>query len=122
MIVTVKKIIDSAQALEELSAEKNIKIKDAFRIAKLLNAIQTEMSSYNSARIAALEMYAVLDLKTNQYMFKSSEDEAEFKEQHEELIKETIEIAGDPIKLSVLSNASLSVGALTALEWMLHED
>lgn len=66
MKVTIKQILNARDALSRL-AERTLPVKQSYRLAKLVKAVNEEFAVYDGERIKICEKHGVLNKEKNQY-------------------------------------------------------
>ena len=119
--LTVKQLIESVQsgALGRLLA-LNKPIKVAWANRKLGTSANDEIKAYDERRKVLLEQHGTLVEGAQEYTFADGEG-AKFQTAHLELIQQTVELPGEPVKLADLGAGRLSEIDLSVLEPFLTE-
>jgi hypothetical protein len=119
--LTVKQLIESVQsgALGRLLAlDKPIKV--AWTNRKLGTSANDEIKAYDERRMVILKQHGTLAEGAKEYTFAEGEAE-KFGAAHLELIQQTVELPGEPVKLADLGTGRLSELDLSVLEPFLTE-
>jgi hypothetical protein len=119
--LTVQQLVEAVQsgALGRLLAlDKPIKVAWANR--KQGTAATEELKSYDERRMALLKAHGTLAEGATQYTFADGEAD-KFQAGHAELIAQTVELPGEPVKLADLGAGRLSEMDLSLLEAFLTE-
>jgi len=109
-LMTIKSIEDSLQKL--MNKELNVRI--AYRLAKVLKIITTELQEVEKARIELIRKYSDApkqDGKSDPVSGQvqvAKEKEQEFFKEFNELLQEDVEIEFEPIDISELDDIKLS--------------
>lgn len=95
------KLIQILSARETLSrlGEQTLPVKQSYRLAKLIKAINGEMSVYEGERIKLCEKYGTVNKDEKKYDIHDMEG---FKRDSEELLNQEIELEAKPIDISGL--------------------
>jgi hypothetical protein len=119
-------MIDSIPTLRELS-NKSLKSKVAFRVARLLKAVQAESETFETARINLVKQYAAKDengeIKTdeNGNTFIEPAHIADFNAELKELLENTITINGDKLSLDDLGDETFTPQQMLSFGAFLEE-
>ena len=119
--LTVKQLVEAVQsgALGRLLAlDKPIKVAWANR--KQGTSANDEIKAYDERRMVILKQHGTLAEGAKEYTFAEGEAE-KFAAAHMELIQQTVELPGEPVKLADLGAGRLSEIDLSALEPFLTE-
>ena len=119
--LTVKQLVEATQsgALGRfLTLDKPIKVAWANR--KQGPAATDELKLYDERRTALLKQHGTLSEGAKEYTFADGEGE-KFQSAHAELIAQTVELPGEPVKLADLGAGRLSEIDLSVLEAFLTE-
>ena len=95
------KLIQILSARDTLSrlGERTLPVKQSYRLAKLIKAINNEMSVYEGERIKLCEEYGTLSEDKTKYDIHDMEG---FSRDSEELLNQEIELEAKPIDISGL--------------------
>ena len=95
------KLIQILTARDTLSrlAEQALPVKQSYRLAKLIKAINGEMSVYEGERIKLCEKYGTINKDEKKYDIHDMEG---FTRDSEELLNQEIELEAKPIDISGL--------------------
>ena len=115
-------LLNSTEALQNL-AKKDLKARLALRVSKLLKAADTEIQSFNDARMNLIQKYGEKD--SNNELIKDEEGNCKIPESNtstftnelNELVAEEVEINVNKIKLEDIEDLEF-----TPLEMSLLED
>ena len=124
--LTVQEMIDSIPTLRELSS-KPLKSKVAFRVARLLKAVQAESETFETARINLVKMYAAKDengeIKTdeNGNTFIEPSEIATFNSELTDLLNNKITISGDKLNLDDLGDETFTPQQMLSFSAFLEE-
>lgn len=95
MKTTIKSILSATDTLSRL-AECTLPVKQSYRLAKLIKAVNAEMSVYDSERIKLCERYGTLNKEKNNYDIN---DRDGFGEEIMELQSQEVELDVKPIDI-----------------------
>lgn len=98
MNVKLIQILTARDTLSRL-AERTLPVKQSYRLAKLIKAINGEMSVYEGERIKLCEKYGTLNKDEKKYDIHDMEG---FNRDSEELLNQEIELEAKPIDISGL--------------------
>jgi len=124
--LTVQEMIDSIPTLRDLST-KPLKSKVAFRVARLLKAVQAESETFETARINLVKMYAAKDengeIKTdeNGNTFIEPNEIATFNSELTDLLNNRITINGDKLSLDDLGDEIFTPQQMLSFSAFLEE-
>ena len=95
------KLIQILSARDTLSrlGERTLPVKQSYRLAKLIKAINNEMSVYEGERIKLCEKYGTLSEDKTKYDIHDMEG---FNRDSEELLNQEIELEAKPIDINGL--------------------
>lgn len=74
MKITIKQILNARETLSRL-AEKALPVKQSYRLAKLVKAVNDELAIYNSERIKLCEKYGTANKEKGIYEFQGENAE-----------------------------------------------
>lgn len=100
MKTTIEKILDVRETLSRL-AEKALPVKQSYRLAKLVKAVNNELSIYEGERIKLCEKYGTLDKDNGVYKFEG-ENREKFNADINVLLSQEVELDVKPIDISNL--------------------
>ena len=100
MKTTIEKILDAREVLSRL-AEKALPVKQSYRLAKLVKAVNDELSIYEGERIKLCEEYGTLDKDNGVYKFEG-ENREKFNADINVLLSQEVELDVKPIDISNL--------------------
>lgn len=124
--LTVQEMIDSIPTLRELS-NKQLKSKVAFRVARLLKAVQTESETFETARINLIKLYGAKDengeLKVDDKgnTFINPDEISQFNSELSDLLNNVITINGDKLSLEDLGDETFTPQQMLAFSAFLEE-
>lgn len=98
MNVKLIQILTARDTLSRLG-ERTLPVKQSYRLAKLIKAINGEMSVYEGERIKLCEKYGTLNKEEKKYDIYDIEG---FNRDSEELLNQEIELEAKPIDISGL--------------------
>ena len=98
MNVKLIQILSARDTLSRLG-ERTLPVKQSYRLAKLIKAINNEMSVYEGERIKLCEKYGTLSEDKTKYDIHDMEG---FTRDSEELLNQEIELEAKPIDISGL--------------------
>lgn len=98
MNITINQILTARDTLSRL-AERTLPVKQSFRLAKLIKAVNSEMSIYDGERIKLCEKYGTLNEEQKQYDIKDKES---FVRESTELLNQEVELDVKPIDITEL--------------------
>lgn len=132
MELTIKTLLNSRSALGVLGNTKGLMGVVAYKIAKNIKSINSELEIYEETRVNLVKEYAKKDDEGNCLKITNEdgsevydiEDEKmeELNKEINRLMDETVEIDIKKISLDDLNNAGLSAFELEAVEFMLDID
>ena len=126
MNVTLKDIVDSQEVMRLLS-NKPLRGRAAFKVARLLKKLESELVTFNDTRIKLIENYAKKDEngqfitnEKNEYQF--DEDNATlFVEEINKLLTEEIQIDASPILLNEIEELNFTPVEMALIEPFIEE-
>lgn len=124
--LTVQEMIDSIPTLRELS-NKQLKSKVAFRVARLLKAVQAESETFETARINLIKLYGAKDengeLKVDDKgnTFINPDEISQFNNELNDLLNNVITINGDKLSLEDLGDETFTPQQMLAFSAFLEE-
>lgn len=98
MKTTIEKILDSRETLSRL-AEKALPVKQSYRLAKLVKAVNDELSIYEGERIKLCEKYGTLNKQAKKYDINDTDS---FYRDSAVLLSQEVELDVKPIDISNL--------------------
>ncbi len=98
MNVKLIQILSARDTLSRLG-ERTLPVKQSYRLAKLIKAINSEMGVYEGERIKLCEKYGTLSEDKTKYDIYDTEG---FNSDSEELLNQEIELEAKPIDISGL--------------------
>ena len=98
MNVKLIQILSARDTLSRLG-ERTLPVKQSYRLAKLIKAINSEMGVYEGERIKLCEKYGTLSEDKTKYDIHDMEG---FSRDSEELLNQEIELEAKPIDISGL--------------------
>ena len=98
MNVKLIQILSARDTLSRLG-ERTLPVKQSYRLAKLIKAINNEMSVYEGERIKLCEKYGTLSEDKTKYDIHDMEG---FTRDFEELLNQEVELEAKPIDISSL--------------------
>lgn len=98
MNITINQILTARDTLSRL-AERPLPVKQSYRLAKLVKAINNEMSVYDGERIKLCKKYGKLNEEQKQYDIKDKES---FVRESKELLNQSVEFDVKPIDITEL--------------------
>ena len=119
--LTLEQLINSTDALKTLS-QKPLKARCAYLVGKILRAADAEMTAFNEARMDLIKKYGEKDesgeLKTdeNGNVHIIMEELNNFNSELQELLKTTVEISSDRIKIDDIGEIEFTPAEMTQLE------
>lgn len=113
MEVTYSEIVSSKAALEALS-KKELSVKEAVRLARLIKKLNSELEIFGEKQKEFCEKYGKLSEDGMQYLFEDSENRAEFERKMTELLAFKIDIGEE--KISIKSDIKLPAADVINLE------
>lgn len=111
MKTTIEKILDAREILSRL-AVKALPVKQSYRLAKLVKAVNDELSVYDGERIKLCEKYGTLDKDNGVYKFEG-ENREKFNADINVLLSQEVELDVKPIDIS---NLELSAQDIISIE------
>lgn len=100
MKTTIKSILNATDTLSRL-AERTLPVRQSYRLAKLVKAVNAEMSVYHDERIKICKRYGTLNEAERRYEFPDENREAA-ENDLQELISQEVELDVKPIDISNL--------------------
>lgn len=98
MKTTIKSILRATDTLSRL-AKRTLPVKQSYRLAKLIKAVDAEISVYDSERIKLCERYGTLNKEKNNYDIN---DRDGFNEDIKELQGQEVELDVKPVEIDGL--------------------
>lgn len=98
MKTTIKQILTARDALSRL-AERALPVKQSYRLAKLIKAVNEEMSIYDGERIKICEKYGTLNGEKKQYDISDWDG---FRKDSEELLSQEVDLDIKPVSVNGL--------------------
>lgn len=98
MNTTINQLLTARDTLSRL-AERTLPVKQSYRLAKLIKAVNDEMSVYDSERIKLCEKYGTLNQEQKQYDINDKES---FVRESTELLNQEVELDVKPIDITEL--------------------
>ena len=126
MNVTLKDIVDSQEVMRLLS-NKPLRGRAAFKVARLLKKLESELVTFNDTRIKLIENYAKKDengqfITNEQNEYQFDEDNANlFVEEINKLLTEEIQIDASPILLNEIEELNFTPVEMTLIEPFIEE-
>lgn len=124
--VTLKEIVESQDVMRVLS-NKPLRGRAAFKVARLLKKLETELTTFNDTRIKLIESYAKKDEngqfvtnEKNEYQF-DQENANKFVEEINKLLLEEIEIDANPILIDEIEELDFTPSEMALLEPFMDE-
>lgn len=111
MKISIKQILNARETLSRL-AEKTLPVKQSYRLAKLIKAVNDELSIYEGERIKLCEKYGTLNKEKRIYEF---EDETYKSFETDINVLQSQEVELD-IKLIDISDLELSAQEIISIE------
>nr|DAZ53813.1 MAG TPA: Protein of unknown function (DUF1617) [Caudoviricetes sp.] len=111
MKTTIKQILNARETLSRL-AGRTLPVKQSYRLAKLVKAVNDELSIYEGERIKLCERYGTLNKEKHIYEF---EDEAYKRFETDINVLQSQEVELD-IKLIDISDLELSAQEIISIE------
>jgi hypothetical protein len=122
--VTLETLVKSMDALREIGTLKQPVLN--YKIAKVINAVQTELGHYGKSRNALITECAEKNedgtVKVDGIGNPTLKNPAEFAAAHQLLLDTETEITVPVIPAADLSNAEISGMSLSALTWLLVDE
>lgn len=98
MTTTINQILTARDTLSRL-AEQSLPVKHSYCLAKLIKAVNNEMSLYDNERIKLCEKYGTLNQEQRQYDINDKES---FVRESTELLGQEVELDVKPIDITEL--------------------
>lgn len=98
MNTTINQLLTARDTLSRL-AERTLPVKQSYRLAKLIKAVNNEMSVYDGERIKLCEKYGTLNQEQKQYDINDKES---FVKESTELLNQEVELDVKPIDITEL--------------------
>ena len=124
--VTLKDIVESQDVMRALSS-KQLRGRVAFKVARLLKKLETELATFNDTRIKLIETYAKKDdegnfvtNEKNEYQF-DADNANKFVEEINKLLLEEIDIDANPILVDEIEELNFTPAEIVALEPFMDE-
>lgn len=124
---TLRTLVNSADAPKgrvsalDILAAQPLPARASFRLGKIVNAVSDEVKAYHASRLAACERYGTLNKQTEEYDIPPEKRPA-FEAEIKELQDSEVEIAGDPVPLSLIEGANVPAAVMAALNWLVVDD
>lgn len=98
MKTTIKSILSATDTLSRL-VKQTLPVKQSYKLAKLIKAVDAEISVYDSERIKLCERYGTLNKEKNNYEIN---DRDSFNEEIKELQSQEVELDIKPVEIGGL--------------------
>lgn len=126
MTITLKNIVDSQEAMRNLSNQQ-LRGRVAFKVARLLKKLESELQVFNDTRIKLIEKYAKRDEngdfvlnEKSEYQFDQNNANA-FIEEMNKLLIEPIQIDANPISIEDIEELDFTPSEMAMLEPFMEE-
>jgi hypothetical protein len=117
---SLKELVVSQMALSQLGSQP-LRAKAAFRVSKILRAVNPELESFETQRRALLDKYGKLPEGATEYEFNSPEARTEFEKEYEELLTAEVSLNVAPLKIEEIDAISIAPSDLAVLSWLFTE-
>lgn len=117
MKVKLSEIVNARQALQKMMT-KELPIKTAYRLSKLVNAVNDELGNFEDQRKKLVEKYGE---KKGEEVVVPKDKAQDFQKDMQELLDVEVKIDFDPISLSDIGEISLSPVDITLLDSFIKE-
>ena len=117
--VSLAELVNSQSALQSLAGQV-MPAPVAFKLSKIIKAVNSELKTCDETRLKLCEQYGTLNEKTNQFEFPSKTKRESLENEYAELVKTEVTIQGERLSLDRLSNLSISAGDILALSWLIE--
>lgn len=118
MKTTIDKILDAREALSRL-AEKALPVKQSYRLAKLVKAVNDELSVYEGERIKLCEKYGTLNEEAKKYDINDTDG---FYRDSAVLLSQEVELDVKPIDISNLELSAQDIINIEPLIEVINDD
>lgn len=115
MKVQLKYVTGSIESLKEL-ANLKFKGKQLFQIAKLIKSAQTELESYETARVATIKKYSVDGQKVDDDKIPA------FAEEMTDLLNKEVDLYDCHLTENEFEEFTLSPSNILQLEWLIKKE
>lgn len=119
--VTLEQLLNSSDGLKQLS-QKQLKARSAYIVSKLLKNVETELTTFNEARINLINKYGEKDEKDE--LIKDDKDNVRLLPEHindfnnelQELLNTSIELNNNKIDIDDIGDVEFTPVEMTQLE------
>lgn len=119
--VTLEQLLNSSDGLKQLS-QKQLKARSAYIVSKLLKNAETELTTFNEARINLINKYGEKDEKDE--LIKDDKDNVHLLPEHindfnnelQELLNTSIELNNNKINIDDIGDVEFTPVEMTQLE------
>lgn len=118
MKTTISKILDACETLSRL-AEKALPVRQSYRLAKLVKAVNDELSIYDGERIKLCEKYGTLNKEAKKYDINNTDD---FYRDSAVLLSQEVELDVKPIDISNLELSAQDIINIEPLIEVINDD
>lgn len=118
MKTTIEKILDARETLSRL-AEKALPVKQSYRLAKVVKAVNDELSVYEGERIKLCEKYGTLNKEAKKYDINDTDG---FYRDSAVLLSQEVELDVKPIDISDLELSAHDIINIEPLIEVINDD
>ncbi len=125
--VTLNELLNVSSVMQEL-AKKPMKVKAAYKTAKMLNAIEKEYQLFQDARTKLIEKYGQrgddgnLKIDENGNYSVSNENLIAFNKELNEMLEEKVTLNANPLNVEELEEANFTPADMIALTPFMDDD
>lgn len=125
--VTLNELLNVSSVMQEL-AKKPMKVKAAYKTAKMLNAIEKEYQLFQDARTKLIEKYGQrgddgnLKIDENGNYSVSNENLIAFNKELNEMLEEKVTLNANPLNVEELEEANFTPADMIALTPFMSDD
>lgn len=116
LTVSLREIVEGMPALNTLSVQP-LDTKTAYRISRVLRAVNDEMKLFEEQRVALLDKFGTKG--DGQYSFETPEAREDFEREYKELLSVEVELHIASIKVDELTGIKIAPADLAALDWLI---
>ena len=120
MKTSIKQILNARETLSRLAGQ-TLPVKQSYRLAKLVKAVNDELSVYEGERIKLCEKYGTLDKDNGVYKFEG-ENREKFNADINVLLSQEVELDVKPIDISNLELSAQDIINIEPLIEVINDD
>lgn len=117
---TLRTLLESAPALNIFAAQP-VPMLVSFRVGKIVNEVGRELRAYDEARLAACARYGTPNEGTGHYDIPD-EKRGDFDAELKHLLDAEVEVAGEPVALSLVEGVKVPPAVAAQLMWLFAEE